>query len=784
MRNAKTLVASLSLLAVLAVAAAWLSGGSFPSTAEDADAASDSPVGVICGNFSNLRINGVAAPGLSGIVLARIDDTGGGTVSLTPSAYTNSLIGPAFPSCKVAPAPVPAGTKFVVNPPRPSVTGTYTPGTKTIALDTCQFGTGFGGLTPPGWSRTLASFAIDTTTQTTAEFELRIPTTSGACVDIPNVPTGNPNATQVFEIDSTVNWLDSLEQDGSIAAFNSDWDGDGCLDWEELDPDPTNPDWGDPLNPNDCGVDYTGVYNVQVTALPMTKNVNGDGTYNIVGGQLFHCINRIDHDTGTDAIDSSLICYTDAPGTAGGAYQAYLNRQDGIAGAPPPPPYGFGELNTLTGSYNPGVDPTITIDGCFDNVGGSIGPAVYVDAVVDAETLEGDVDIYLGQDSANCQAGTPNGAPLEATLQLAPQPAGFDHDGDGCDDESELDPAGFPTRTGRDPYNPFDCDAVYNNNITNILATVTPQDRCKTQLPAPACTGEPDGTVVPGAYYHCIGDNQPNPGPGTIRTRIYCYIDIPNVTVNSHSAGNNTTCPPAAADQCGDGLSGIAPPQPFGEVHATHAELTGTITGTTINSEGCFPNVHGALGPNTYVRSVIDGATGLGTADIWTNRPDCNNPDPAPPTSDDVPVQTSEQGKNIDSDGDNCTDKQELGNVGASGGLRDPYNIGDFMSVHTGPAANLAKDKVVSVADISATVARFGANDSGGTTKINRNTNPKTRPFGTGYHPSYDRGGPIPNGGVAGSISRQTPATTGSGAGSVTVSDISAVVAQFGASCV
>jgi hypothetical protein len=410
-----------------------------------------------------------------------------------------------------------------------------------------------------------------------------------------------------------------------------------------------------------------------------------------------------------------------------------------------------------------------------------------VDATLDAETLEGNVSIYLGQDSVNCIAGTPLGAPLAATLQLAPQPAGFDHDLDGCSDSSELDTT--VARTGRDPYNPFDCDAVYNNNITNVLTTVAEQNRCKNGLPVTPCAGPNttpgDGddlanqTVVPGAYYHCIADNQPNPGPGTIRTRIQCYIDIPGIDVNPHVAGAS-----------GDGLSGIAPPPSFAEVHGTHTELTGTIAGSIITSQGCFAGVHGVLGPNIYVHSSIDGATGTGTADIWNNRTNCTDPLPAGPDQDLTPtvdnalVQTSEQGKTMDSDQDNCTDKQELGAVGASGGLRDPFNVGDFMSVHTGPAANLAKDKVVSVADISATVARFGANDSGGTTKINRNTNPKTRPFGVGYHPSYDRGGPIPNGGAAGAISRQTPSTTGTGGGSVTVADISAVVAQFGASCV
>jgi hypothetical protein len=344
----------------------------------------------------------------------------------------------------------------------------------------------------------------------------------------------------------------------------------------------------------------------------------------------------------------------------------------------------------------------------------------------------------------------------------------FDHDHDGCSDWAELDTT--VARKGEDPTNPNDCDSDYYS-ITNILTTVAQQ------------SVTPPATVVPGAYFHCIADNQPNGGPGTIRTALYCYIDIPGVAVNSHVAG----------DTGGDGLGGVGPPTAatspprFGEVHNTHTVLTGTIVGTTIAEEGCFALVHGALGPNIYVRSTINGATGDGTVDVFQQRADCTPPapgcTPSLTTICGALVQSSEQGKTIDSDGDNCTDKEELGQSGATGGLRDPYNWGDFMSVHTGPVANLQKDQVVSVADISAVVARFGTNDSGGTTKINRNTDPKFRPSGTTYHPSYDRGGPIPNGAVAGSVPRQMPANAGSGAGSITVADISATVAQFGHSC-
>jgi hypothetical protein len=517
------------------------------------------------------------------------------------------------------------------------------------------------------------------------------------------------------------------------------------------------------------------VYNMLVTIQPSGTNPNGS----TAAGSYLHCISRIDDPEApappaVRPLTGSLICYQDYgigfPGGYG-PYERYITNQDGLAGPPPPPPYGFGELTTLSGTYDPVADQ-ITLAGCFNNVGGNLGPALYVTSTSNGETGEGLIGFNFNETSADCNAGTPSGglAPELVPIEITEQPDDFDHDGDGCTDAGELDPT--PARQGRDPYNPYDCDGDFYN-ITNVLTTVVPQNVCKNQLPEPPCAGDPDGTLVHGFYYHCIADNQPNPGPTTIRTAIYCYVDVPGIPVNSH----------VGTDTGGDGLGGIDPPPPFGEAHNSHAVLTGTISGTNINEEGCIPYLHGALGPNNYLRLAVDVTTGQGTADIWWNRSDCNNPDPSPPTLNDVPLRVAEQGKAIDSDGDNCTDKEELSSSGALGGLRDPYNWGDFMSVHSGPVANLQKDQVVSVADISAVVARFGRNDSGGTTKINRNTNPKTTPLGTGYHPSYDRGGPIPNGGVPGSVLRQTPSTTGSGAGSVTVADISAVVAQFGAAC-
>jgi hypothetical protein len=333
-----------------------------------------------------------------------------------------------------------------------------------------------------------------------------------------------------------------------------------------------------------------------------------------------------------------------------------------------------------------------------------------------------------------------------------------------------------------------------NRNYTgayNILATRQAQDVCKGGVPAPFCTAEPDGTLVPGAYFSCkavINDPGPINMQRVASLRLFCYSDSVGINVNNHVAG-----------AFGDGLGGTPPPAPFAEVHGAHTATTITIDPKDVSPPNkqwviapvCFDNPHSQLG-RVYIPQItiptVKTPQVTAAADLYIAQPNpaCAGSPIGGAFATGVPLQLARQSDTLafDSDKDNCTDAQELSDAAASGGLRDPFNWGDFMSVFTGPAANLAKDKVVSVADISATVARFGANDSGGTTKINRNTNPKTRPFGVGYHPSYDRGGPIPNGGAAGAISRQTPSTTGTGGGSVTVADISAVVAQFGASCV
>jgi hypothetical protein len=105
----------------------------------------------------------------------------------------------------------------------------------------------------------------------------------------------------------------------------------------------------------------------------------------------------------------------------------------------------------------------------------------------------------------------------------------------------------------------------------------------------------------------------------------------------------------------------------------------------------------------------------------------------------------------VDTDGDGCADGEELGTLAILGGRREPTNPYDFFDV---PAP--AKNKSVTIGDISAIIARFGASLGSAS-----------------YGADFDRtpGGPDP-------WDLQGPNN------SITVQDITLIVAQFGHTCI
>jgi hypothetical protein len=88
----------------------------------------------------------------------------------------------------------------------------------------------------------------------------------------------------------------------------------------------------------------------------------------------------------------------------------------------------------------------------------------------------------------------------------------------------------------------------------------------------------------------------------------------------------------------------------------------------------------------------------------------------------------------------------------------------DFFDVPTPPG--YVRDQSVSIADIAAIVARFGAN---GGTGIDPLSSPPPPPA---YHTAYDR-----------TLTAPDPWDSGPPNGSITIQDITLVVAQFGHSC-
>lgn len=118
----------------------------------------------------------------------------------------------------------------------------------------------------------------------------------------------------------------------------------------------------------------------------------------------------------------------------------------------------------------------------------------------------------------------------------------------------------------------------------------------------------------------------------------------------------------------------------------------------------------------------------------------------------------------VDTDRDGCTDDREEQSNPATGGLRDANYFWDFMDT---PADGNVRDRVITIADIVRTAARFGAS---GSPLIDPLSAPAPAPA---YHTAFDRGG----------INGPYPWSQAPADGSITVADIVAVVGQFGHTC-
>jgi hypothetical protein len=127
-----------------------------------------------------------------------------------------------------------------------------------------------------------------------------------------------------------------------------------------------------------------------------------------------------------------------------------------------------------------------------------------------------------------------------------------------------------------------------------------------------------------------------------------------------------------------------------------------------------------------------------------------------------TPQQVFSFGTSPNSDGDGCTDVQELGGSAALGGLRDPKNFWDFFDT---PGPGNVRDGSITAGDLARVVGRFGTNGDG-------DLDPLAAPAPTGYHTAFDRTPSTPN------VWNLAPPN-----GSVTAQDVALIVGQFGHSC-
>ncbi|MEX1254589.1 MAG: flexitail domain-containing putative surface protein [Dehalococcoidia bacterium] len=447
----------------------------------------------------------------------------------------------------------------------------------------------------------------------------------------------------------------------------------------------------------------SGVYDVLVHA-----NAKATG--------LFHCIARIDQDGGTD-VKATLVCYIDTPSLGPGS--PLVDTANLVPGPVPPPPYTAAAPSKLAGSFSGG---TLSLNGCFANLGGTLGPNVIVStSFPNAKTDDDDgilsstVDIFSNQSNADCTAGIPeagdapfiNDQPINLYRASSgggatPNPGApwrgslTDFDGDGCTDSDELAKVA-PEACGDDPYNPNDSVTDFSGPVS-ISATAIRADWNTTTE-----------ALVPGSYFHCIGYTDHDTGDNSIATTVQCYTDSPAIGGASGSA----------LPSAGDGLPGAPSPRAgervaTGFTSASPTVNTGSYSPGTgdITTTGCFADVGPPLGPNVLTVAVIDATTGQGTVQIFFSQTNaaCLALTPLGKPAITGQLEVASQDTAQDSDGDGCTDSGEvLQDVPANKCGDDPYNPYDSDADFNG-AYSLAFTAVP--ADIDGTEDTGG--DSGG----------------------------------------------------------------------
>jgi hypothetical protein len=477
-----------------------------------------------------------------------------------------------------------------------------------------------------------------------------------------------------------------------------------------------------------------------------TPNPDTSGTYDLLlsgGGAygVFHCIAYLDDTGGAVTVHAS--CYDDW------GFMSDFNAEppdlpgegpDAVAGPPPPPPYGTSPPEDGAGTIAAG-DLAGAV--CIAEATGLAAPNVLL-TVDDGDfgtdiadgAASGTASLYANVGDSKCASLETSGLTAGGTLPVllwkvaekdgATAAAGCsasafadrsgacsDYDGDGCTDKVELmNGAGGTADCGDDPYNPFDSgpDTGANALDGNYYAVWPLLGYSDSDCPA----AEPDqcefdGTDNPsgGWYNHCLSTMEQDTGPTDYKTRIFCYRDGIGVDVNpegfSDCAGNGFggAAPPGIVDP---DMDGPAAPSCGGEAvwgdvsHIKHTELDSAWEPATdtLTTTGCFEDDDGAdqLG-HVYVSIVQNGHTGNGTMNMYIGQA-LGNCTGGTPTGMPIvaPLSAARQTDDLsrDTDGDGCSDVEELGDDEMLGGLRDPYNRGDWFDPDGNGTVDLFND--------------------------------------------------------------------------------------------
>jgi len=244
----------LAALAVAVVAVVLAAGSLAPRQTHAANPTTD-PSGVLCGALDPITLNPTVGDPIDvgiGTVLARID-WNDPVVTLTAVAYTDPGGTLAMPDCKTLQEKMPGGAiqPDVVAEVRPSV-GSLTFAGNALGGYGCQEDFVFGGIPMAGWSRIELDLPLDkdpTNVQSVGTFTL-----INAYADEAACDAGGPPDPGIGTIVATISTLYLDGPDAVKSSYTSDWDKDGCLDWDELNPAGPN---RDPFQP-DCTSNAVG----------------------------------------------------------------------------------------------------------------------------------------------------------------------------------------------------------------------------------------------------------------------------------------------------------------------------------------------------------------------------------------------------------------------------------------------------------------------------------------------------------------------------------------------